>query len=81
MAAKKPLKGIHVLLFIWVLMILYMGYTLFLNDIAEVDEEMSTSAAIWEAENRDLLLAANNASEKILINGKIINKSTKHFIY
>ena len=76
MAAKKPLKGIHVLLFIWVLMILYMGYTLFLNDIAEVDEEMSTSAAIWEAENRDLLLAANNASEKILINGKIINKST-----
>ena len=76
MAAKKPLKGIHVLLFIWVLMILYMGYALFLNDIAEVDEEMSTSAAIWEAENRDLLLAANNASEKILINGKIINKST-----
>ena len=76
MAAKKPLKGIHVLLFIWVLMILYMGYTLFLNDIAEVDEEMSTSAAIWETENRDLLLAANNASEKILINGKIINKST-----
>ena len=76
MAAKKPLKGIYVLLFIWGLMILYMGYTLFVTDVAEVDEEMSTSAANWEAENRDLLLAESNTSEKILINGRIINKGT-----
>ena len=77
MAAKKPLKGIYVLLFIWGLMILYMGYTLFLTDVAEVDAEMSTSASSWEAENRDLLLAKNSVNRKILINGKIINKGTK----
>ena len=76
MATKKPFKGIYVLLFIWGLMILYMGYTLFLNDIAEVQEKMNTSAGNWEEENRDLLLAENSASEKILINGKVINKGT-----
>ena len=64
------------LLVIWGAMIAYMGYTLFFTDVVEVDGEMSTSAANWEAENRDLLLAENSASENILINGKIINKGS-----
>ena len=64
------------LLVIWGAMIAYMGYTLFFNDVVELDGEMSTSAAKWETENRDLLLAENSASENILINGKIINKGS-----
>lgn len=76
MAIKKPLKGVYVLLVIWGAMIAYMGYTLFFTDVVEVDGEMSTSAANWETENRDLLLAENSASENILINGKIINKGS-----
>ena len=72
MATKKPFKGIYVLLVIWGAMIAYMGYALFFNDVVEVDGEMSNSAAKWETENRDLLLAENSASEDILINGKII---------
>ena len=62
MAIKKPLKGVYVLLVIWGAMIAYMGYTLFFTDVVEVDGEMSTSAANWETENRDLLLAENSAS-------------------
>ena len=69
MAIKKPLKGIYVLLVIWGAMIAYMGYTLFFTDVVKVDVEMSTSAANWETENRDLLLAENSARENILING------------
>ena len=76
MAIKKPLKGIYVLLVIWGAMIAYMGYTLFFTDVVEVDGEISTSAANWETENRDLLLAETSASENILINGKIINKGS-----
>ena len=76
MAIKKPPKGIYVLLVIWGAMIAYMGYTLFFTDVVEVDGEMSTSAANWETENRDLLLAENSAGENILINGKIINKGS-----
>ena len=74
MATKKPLKGIYVLFVIWGAMIAYMGYTLFFNNVAEVDGEMSTSAANWETEIRDLLLAENSARENIIKNGEKKNK-------
>ena len=81
MAPKKTPKGVYVLFAFWGFAILYMVYTLGYTGVADNDD--GTLAATnaqsilkttkLQASQKELLIAANSAMEKILVTGEIIN--------
>ena len=75
MPTKKSFKGVYVLFAIWGAMILFMGYILGdFGDLTKLDKEMIAAAENKREVNRAVLSAANGAYQRILSEGKIINK-------
>ena len=75
MPTKKSFKGVYVLFAIWGAMILFMAYTLGdFGDLTKLDKEMIAAAENKREVNRAVLSAANGAYQRILSEGKIINK-------